>query len=117
VGYVIVSSQFLLSFVAPHFRFAKIDDDDTKRHYGSEAIAKVLPPELCDRNKETWCDPFYPETGYAIEIYNGQSGVMIGRTPGLSIRVSRRKLRKLFSEGIDIKVRAHSYTAPYASCT
>lgn len=84
----------------------------------------MLPPELRERNKETWCDPFYQETGYAIDIYNGQTGEMIGRTPGLSMRVSRRKLRKLFSEGIDIQVcvwshtiSARSYTAPYALYT
>lgn len=76
------------------------------RHWGTEAVKTLLSPELRGRIKEVWTDPSIPDNSfYELPIYAGHSGELLGKTPDRSMRVTRRKMRKLFSEGINIQVR------------
>lgn len=75
-------------------------------HWGGEFLTKVLPPSLRDRLDEINTDPdhdFSNDNGF-IQC-NGETGevilVMAGVMPR---RVSRRKLRSLTSEELDIEV-------------
>jgi hypothetical protein len=68
-------------------------------------MSKLLSPELRRRIKEAWTDPTVPDNSfYELPIYAGHTGELLGKTPDRSMRVTRRKMRKLFSEGIDIQV-------------
>lgn len=77
-------------------------------HWGGEFLTKVLPPELRERLNEINVDPehdFSSEKGYVQ--CNGETGEVILVMPGaMPRRVSRRKLRGLMSEGLDIEVRS-----------
>lgn len=71
----------------------------------------LLGPELRGRIREVWSDPTIPENSfYELPIYAGHTGELLGKTPDRSMRVTRRKMRKLFSEGIDIQVSNSSAT-------
>lgn len=79
--------------------------DSNNRHWGSEAVNKLLGPELRGRIKEIWSDPSISDNSfYELPIYAGHTGELLGKTPDRSMRVTRRKMRKLFSEGINIIV-------------
>jgi len=76
-------------------------------HWGSEALGKVLPPELRQRLHEACCDPFYTpaEKDGFLFSYAGHTGEVLFKTPAPNARsVSRSKMRRLFSEGLDIQV-------------
>ncbi|KAL4765292.1 FAD-dependent oxidoreductase [Aspergillus foveolatus] len=77
-------------------------------HWGAQSVNKLLSPELRGRIKEAWTDPTVPDNSfYELPIYAGHSGELLGKTPDRSMRVTRRKMRKLFSEGIDIQYGKH----------
>lgn len=77
-------------------------------HWGNEAIDRLLPPALRERIREIWCDPHYvrPPVGERfLPHYAGHTGEQLFATPADdAMRVSRSKMRKLFSEGLDIQV-------------
>jgi hypothetical protein len=74
-------------------------------HWGGEFLSTALPPELRARLKECDCDPFYEGVDNSFCQCNGQTGEIILHMQGvMPRRVSRRKLRALLSEGIDIQV-------------
>lgn len=74
-------------------------------HWGGEFLNKILPPDLKARLKECNCDSFYDKDDDSYLHCNGQTGDVILAMQGvLPKRVSRRKLRALLSEGIDIQV-------------
>ncbi|KAK3115617.1 hypothetical protein LTR53_004875 [Teratosphaeriaceae sp. CCFEE 6253] len=75
-------------------------------HWGSDAIAKVLPLELRDRIREACCDPLCGPAPADAELvhYDGQTGEPLFRTPAATaMSVSRSKMRRLFSEGLDVQ--------------
>ncbi|TKA80706.1 hypothetical protein B0A55_03701 [Friedmanniomyces simplex] len=75
-------------------------------HWASEAIARVLPPELRERIHEACCDPYYrpAEEDADLVHYAGHTGEPLFKTPAANaMSVSRSKMRRLFSEGLDIK--------------
>ena len=76
-------------------------------HWGGEFLSTVLPQHLRDRLEEINTDSehdFASESGFVQ--CNGETGEVIMIMPGvMPRRVSRRKLRGLLSEGIDIEVR------------
>ncbi|KAH7322400.1 hypothetical protein B0I35DRAFT_458741 [Stachybotrys elegans] len=77
-------------------------------HWGTEAVKRLLSPDLRDRIKETWTDPTLPDDSfYELPIYAGHTGELLGKTPDRSMRVTRRKMRKLFSENLDIQYGKH----------
>ncbi|KAK3655385.1 hypothetical protein LTR22_010270 [Elasticomyces elasticus] len=79
-------------------------------HWGSEAVAKVLPLELRNRIHEACCDSYYTPSEDDAELvhYAGHTGEPFLRTPAANAKsVSRRKMRTLFSEGIDVKYSKH----------
>lgn len=74
-------------------------------HWGTEAIEKVLPPELRSRIRETWCDPFWSGEELVLKHYRGPTGDLAFETQlANGARVSRRKMRELFKEGLDVRV-------------
>lgn len=81
-------------------------------HWGTGPIQSVLPSKLQARIKEAANDPFYdpPENGLTLPQYAGHSGELLNITqmPKGSLRVTRKKLRELFNEGIEINVRTTS---------
>lgn len=74
-------------------------------HWGSSHLASCLPPALAARISETYADPsMSADAVTGLPVHNGKTGellmTMAGERP---CRVSRRKLRKLFSEGLTIQ--------------
>ncbi|KAL3458147.1 hypothetical protein BJX64DRAFT_292412 [Aspergillus heterothallicus] len=77
-------------------------------HWGTESIKRLLSPDLRDRIREVCTDPTLPENSfYELPSYAGHTGELLGKTPNRTLRVARRKMRKLFSEGIDIQYGKH----------
>jgi hypothetical protein len=88
----------------------------------------LLPEELLARLKEAAVDPSFDSSaqgGYTVPFYNGKTGEHIISMPMKNaIRVSRRKMRSLCSEGLDIRYgeklvsvssEGHGVTAVFAS--
>lgn len=76
-------------------------------HWSLPLLEKLLPADLFSRLRETQNDPFYePQDSDLLQMYSGKSGEVLKALPmGKIIRVSRRKLRKFLTEGIDVQVK------------
>lgn len=74
-------------------------------HWGSNHIASCLPPELVARFNEAYADPSQePDAATGLPIHNGKTGELIMEmTAEKPFRVSRKKMRNLFKEGIDVQ--------------
>jgi hypothetical protein len=77
--------------------------------WSADYLPYLLPPELVDRLQEIQVDPWY--TSQPIEcmtVTNGLDGstIKVVPSPG-GRRVGRKATRKLFAEGIDVKVRQY----------
>ena len=74
-------------------------------HWGNHHIEKCLPPQLAARMIETYADPtISPDSITGLPIYNGKTGeLLLDMTADRPIRVSRKKLRNLFNEGLDVQ--------------
>ena len=76
-------------------------------HWGGEFLNTVLPPHLRDRLEEINTDPrhdFASDEGFVQ--CDGLTGEVLMVMPGvMPRRVSRRKLRGLLGEGLEIEVR------------
>jgi hypothetical protein len=97
-------------------------------HWSRPLLEHLLPEELLARLKEAAVDLSFDssaEGGYSVPFYNGKTGEHIISMPMKNaIRVSRRKMRSLCSEGLDIRYgeklvsvshEAHGVTAVFAS--
>lgn len=77
-------------------------------HWSRVMLDALLPADLLARIPEAQVDPSFNSTnaeGYTVPFYNGKTGDHIVELPMKnSVRVSRRKMRALCSEGIDIQV-------------
>ncbi|KAI9809365.1 MAG: hypothetical protein M1827_006877 [Pycnora praestabilis] len=74
-------------------------------HWSLPLLEHILPDDLRPRLQSTQNDPFYntPEWDI-IPIYNGETGECMKEIPlPRTIRCSRRKLRALCAEGIDVQ--------------
>ncbi|KAJ9602506.1 hypothetical protein H2200_013049 [Cladophialophora chaetospira] len=72
-------------------------------HFGQEYLSKCIPPELMARLNETCCDPFFSEKLTSWPMYNAQTGEKLFDMQGFNpLRVSRRKLRALLSEAVEV---------------
>jgi len=80
-------------------------------HWGANHLPDCLPQPLVDRLQNIQADPYLvpsPDQSY-IPIYNGKTGDLFTQLKGDNpVRVSRRKMRVLFAEGLDIQVVIHS---------
>ena len=78
--------------------------------WGADYIKDTLPKHLLEKFDEIKSDPYDvqgPEREGFLPFYNGKTGEMITKIPGgAATRVSRHKMRKVFSEGLDIQVRS-----------
>jgi 2-polyprenyl-6-methoxyphenol hydroxylase-like FAD-dependent oxidoreductase len=74
-------------------------------HWGSSHLEACLPSSLLNRLPEAYADPsLSPEAATGLPIHNGKTGELIMEMKAEKpCRVSRRKLRKLFAEGIEIQ--------------
>ncbi|CAO2647494.1 Nn.00g084160.m01.CDS01 [Neocucurbitaria sp. VM-36] len=74
-------------------------------HWGSNHIASCLPPELVERFNEAYADPQQkPDAATGLPIHNGKTGELIMEMAAEKpYRVSRKKMRNLFKEGIDVQ--------------
>jgi hypothetical protein len=77
-------------------------------HWARPLLKELLPEHLLGKIGEAQVDPTYDTSntkGYAVPFYNGKTGDHIVDIPMVNaIRVSRRKMRTLCSEGINIQV-------------
>lgn len=82
-------------------------------HWAMESLAPILPDEILSRLDEARTDPFLNLTGEdaAIPLYDGKTGKLLTKVGGGPfLRVSRSKLRKLLSEGVEVKVSSGLWT-------
>ena len=79
-------------------------------HWGAQHIFGCLPQELQGRLREIRCNEYYdatPGVDDFIPCYNGKTGELLYRVSADNpVRVSRKKMRGLFSEGVDVQVSA-----------
>ncbi|OAL30124.1 hypothetical protein AYO20_08927 [Fonsecaea nubica] len=73
-------------------------------HFGQEYLAKCIPSELMARLGEACCDTFYTGKHTSWPMFDGQTGEKFFDMQGFNpLRVSRRKLRALLSDGLDVR--------------
>lgn len=74
-------------------------------HWGSTHIASCLPADLAARFNESYADPTQaPDAATGLPIHNGKTGDLIMEMAAEKpYRVSRKKMRNLFKEGIDVQ--------------
>jgi hypothetical protein len=74
-------------------------------HWGSDHIESCLPAELVSRFNEAYADPTQsPDAVTGLPIYNGKTGELIMEMGAdKPCRVSRKKMRNLFAEGLDVQ--------------
>ena len=75
-------------------------------HWAAPMLAQLLPTKLMDRISEAQVDPFRPAPDKDfVPLLNGKTGEMLLEVPlPKAYRVTRSRMRKLCSEGIDIHV-------------
>ncbi len=74
-------------------------------HWGSNHVASCLPPELVERFNEAYADETQkPDAATGLPIHNGKTGeLLMEMAADKPFRVSRKKMRNLFKEGIDVQ--------------
>ena len=74
-------------------------------YWAQSRLADCLPDDLKDRLTSVRCDPnFQTSAENFLPTFNGASGEPLKRVPApWSIRLQRRKLLRLLSEGIDVQ--------------
>jgi hypothetical protein len=74
-------------------------------HWGSSHIESCLPADLVARFNEAYADPTQsPDAVTGLPIYNGKTGDLIMEMGAdKPCRVSRKKMRNLFAEGLDVQ--------------
>ncbi|KAF2025085.1 FAD/NAD(P)-binding domain-containing protein [Setomelanomma holmii] len=74
-------------------------------HWGSSHIQSCLPDDLVARFSEAYADPAQdPNATTGLPIYNGKTGeIIMEMAADKPCRVSRKKMRNLFSEGLDVQ--------------
>lgn len=74
-------------------------------HWGSTHVTKCLPPELFARFSEAYADPSLNlDETTGLPVHNGKTGELILEMAGEKpMRMSRKKMRNLFMEGIDVQ--------------
>jgi hypothetical protein len=76
--------------------------------WAADFIKETLPDHLRERFDEICCDPHDkpgPDRIGWLPLYNGKTGDILIKMPGgAATRVSRGKMRKVWSEDLDIQV-------------
>ncbi|KAF7198270.1 FAD-dependent monooxygenase phnB [Pseudocercospora fuligena] len=76
-------------------------------HWSIPMLKSLLPPDLASRfESEASVDPSLDYTKYpnnSVPIYDGLTGEVVREIDSAGVRVSRRKLRTLLAEGIEIQ--------------
>lgn len=73
-------------------------------HWSVRILEKILPPDLFARLSEAQCDPAHDRgVDETIELRNSETGELLKTISAPNMkRVSRRKLRSLCAEGIEV---------------
>jgi hypothetical protein len=78
-------------------------------HWGAQHIFRCLPEEFQGRLRKIRCNEYYdatPGVDDFLPCYNGKTGELLYRIHADNpVRVSRKKMRELLREGIDVHVR------------
>lgn len=87
-------------------------------HWGGEFLSQILPPGLYDRLHEAHVDPEYDFSGDEGFVQcDGESGEVILLMKGvMPRRVSRRRLKGLMGEGIDVEVSCFLFLLSRRGC-
>jgi hypothetical protein len=89
-------------------------------HWSHSLLKELLPDDLLDRIREAQVDPTYDISntkGYAVPFYNGKTGEHIADIPIVNaIRVSRRKMRSLCAESINIQACSSFHICSSSNC-
>jgi hypothetical protein len=74
-------------------------------HWGSSHISSCMPEHLVARFNEAYADPNQsPDAVTGLPIYNGKTGeLLMEMGADKPCRVSRKKMRNLFAEGLDVQ--------------
>jgi 2-polyprenyl-6-methoxyphenol hydroxylase-like FAD-dependent oxidoreductase len=74
-------------------------------HWGQSHIAACLPEYLLARFNEAYADPNQsPDATTGLPIFNGKTGeLLMEMGADRPVRVSRKKMRTLFKEGLDVQ--------------
>jgi hypothetical protein len=74
-------------------------------HWGQSHIAACLPEYLLARFNEAYADPNQsPDATTGLPIFNGKTGeLLMEMGADRPVRVSRKKMRNLFKEGLDVQ--------------
>jgi 2-polyprenyl-6-methoxyphenol hydroxylase-like FAD-dependent oxidoreductase len=75
-------------------------------HWGFELLENILPPALWTTIHRTYCNPAQStyEKCEGINFYNGHTGEKLFQAPpAVMRRVTRQKMRKHISQGLDIQ--------------
>jgi 2-polyprenyl-6-methoxyphenol hydroxylase-like FAD-dependent oxidoreductase len=74
-------------------------------HWGQSHIAACLPDDLLARFHEAYADPNQsPDATTGLPIFNGKTGeLLMEMGADRPVRVSRKKMRNLFKEGLDVQ--------------
>jgi hypothetical protein len=74
-------------------------------HWGSSHLSSLLPAPLLTRLPEAYADPtLSPDAVTGLPVYNGATGELVVEMGAeRPMRVSRRKLRALVGEGLDVR--------------
>ncbi|KAL4803138.1 hypothetical protein BDV18DRAFT_163198 [Aspergillus unguis] len=86
-------------------------------HWGTESLKSLMPAEMWARIQTIQVDPFTPTVPVdAIKFLNGQTGELMMSVPAKNFyRLRRRKLRRLLSEGLDIRYSHHLSDIEYSA--
>lgn len=83
-------------------------------HWGAQHIFRCLPEEFQGRLRKIRCNEYYdatPGVDDFLPCYNGETGELLYRIHAdKPVRVSRKKMRELLREGIDVHVRITTKT-------
>lgn len=75
-------------------------------HWGQDYTRQCLPDDFWERRAEMWVDPFHDyESSSASFLWDAKTGAELSQPPARvgTVRVSRRKVRVLLSEGLKIE--------------
>lgn len=78
-------------------------------HWALPMLYDLLPPELSERIQEAQTDPFAQtlDVDDAIILHHGETGEQLAKIPvGKCRRVSRRRMRALCAEGLNVQVKS-----------
>lgn len=80
-------------------------------HWGLHFLKQCIPEEMIPKIQQMMTDPSYDMHDDGYPFCNGKTGELLKVVPSdMSLRLSRRKIRAVLSEGIHVNVSPHRPT-------